>query len=183
MPWCRLSRGTLLVKPCSSGKPSPLNDDSLDACGGKLKVQAATVLALEAKSRLQGRMALEVAKLTRASVEAVEMVRWLVAGVCRHRQNDVSLCRNAGSGVAALWRVSWVLEVLVWRCRASLPNVLVSFLKCLMTRCILVAGPLLVVEQSSGVECDSFCFEFPGDRFYWSFSVITCTSASPSCDF
>ena len=37
----------------------------------------------------------------------------------RHLQNDVSLGRNAGS----LWRrrVSWILEVSVWRCHARLP--------------------------------------------------------------
>ena len=45
--------------------------------------------------------------------------------------------------------VSWNLEVLVWRCRARLPDVLGSFLKFLMTR-MLVAGSLLVSGRSSG---------------------------------
>ena len=49
-----------------------------------------------------------------------------MAGASRHQQNDVSLGRNAGS---LLRRVSWILEVSVWRCRARLPNVLGSFLK------------------------------------------------------
>ena len=35
--------------------------------------------------------------------------------------------------LAALQWVSQILEVLVWRCRARLPNVLASFMKCLMT--------------------------------------------------
>ena len=42
---------------------------------------------------------------------------------------------------AALRRVAWNLEVLVWRCRARLPNVLGPlFLKCLTTAHMLVAG-------------------------------------------
>ena len=42
--------------------------------------------------------------------------------------NDALLAGS--SGVAAA--VAWILLVLVWRCRARLPNVLVSFMKCLM---------------------------------------------------
>ena len=40
MTWCWLLGGMLLVKSMSSGKPSPLNDDSVDACGRMLEVQA-----------------------------------------------------------------------------------------------------------------------------------------------
>ena len=40
----------------------------------------------------------------------------------------------------AFWRVSRFLEVLVWRCRARLPNVLVSFLKYLTTARPFVVG-------------------------------------------
>ena len=44
----------------------------------------------------------------------------------------------------ALWRVSRFLDVLVCRCRARLQNVLVSFLKYLVTARPFVVGPLLV---------------------------------------
>ena len=42
--WCRFLGGTLLVKLRSPGKTSPLNDAFVDACGGMLEVQVATVL-------------------------------------------------------------------------------------------------------------------------------------------
>ena len=76
--------------------------------GGMLEVQAATVLALEAKSRRRERMGLDVVKLTSAAVEAVGKERKPVRG----RQHDVSLGRNAGSlqprcgGSHEFWR-SW----------------------------------------------------------------------------
>ena len=44
----------------------------------------------------------------------------------------------------------------MWRCRARLPNVLGSFLTCLMTARVLVAGSLLVIGR---IERDRFCFE------------------------
>ena len=47
-------------------KPNPLNDASVDACGGMMEVQAATMVPLEAKSKLQERTVQDVAKLTRA---------------------------------------------------------------------------------------------------------------------
>ena len=51
---------------------------------------------------------------------------------------------KAGGGVlpVALRRDAWILEVLVWRCRARPPNVLGSFLKFLMTARMLVASSL-----------------------------------------
>ena len=49
---------------------------------------------------------------------------------------------------ASLRRVSSILEVLVWRCRSRLPNVLGSFLKCLMAARRLVAGSLPVTGRS-----------------------------------
>ena len=129
--------------------PSLLNDDSVDVSGGMLVVQAATVLSLAAKPRLrEGRC--DVAKLTRAAVEAVGKERRPVAGASRHQQNDVSLGRNAGSLRRRCGGSHGSHEVLVWRCRARLPNVLGSFLKCLMTARMLVAGSLLVMGHSSG---------------------------------
>ena len=50
----------------------------------------------------------------------------------------------------ALWRVSRFLEVLEWRCRARLPNVLVSFLKYVTTVRPFVVGSLLVKGPSWG---------------------------------
>ena len=50
----------------------------------------------------------------------------------------------------ALRRVSWILGVLVWRCRARLPHVLVSLLKFLMTARLLIESSLLVKEPSFG---------------------------------
>ena len=55
--------------------------------------------------------------------------------------------QGSSGGVAA---VSWILDVLVWRCRARLPIVLGSFLKCFMTTRMLVAGSVLVMGRSSG---------------------------------
>ena len=72
MPWYRLSGGML---PSSQGfkETELLNDDSADMSGGRmLVVLAATVLALEAKSRLRGWMVFDVVKLTRVAVEVVE---------------------------------------------------------------------------------------------------------------
>ena len=46
-------------------------------------------------------------------------------------------------GVRSLRRVSWILEVMVWRCRARLPDVLGSFLKFLTTALVLVASQAL----------------------------------------
>ena len=84
--------GSMLpVKSRISRKPNMLNDVSADVSGGTLGVLAATVLALEAKSRRQDRMVLIGAKLTRAAVEAVEMLQRQVAGTSGHRQNDVCL--------------------------------------------------------------------------------------------
>ena len=60
----------LPVKFRISRNPSLLNDDSADVLDGML-VLAATVLALEAKSRLWGRIVLDVVNLTRAAVEVV----------------------------------------------------------------------------------------------------------------
>ena len=113
--------------------------------GGMLVVRAATVLSLGAKSRLQ-RFVLNVVKLTRAAVEAVGKERRPVAGTSCHRQNDASRWVPP----AALRRVSGILDVLVRRCRAGLPNVLGSFLKCLMIARMLVAGSLLVIGPSLG---------------------------------
>ena len=70
-PWYRLFGGSLPLKSSISRKLSPLSDASVDVSGGMLVVQAATVLCLGAKSRLRDRMVLDVAKLTRASVEVV----------------------------------------------------------------------------------------------------------------
>ena len=47
----------------------PADGASVDVSGGMLVMQAATVLSLEAKSRLPERMVLDVAKLTRSAVE------------------------------------------------------------------------------------------------------------------
>ena len=66
-------------------------------------VLAATVLALEARSRHLEQIVLDVVKLTRVAVEAAAKDRRPVARASRHQQNDVSHGRNAGSigGVAA----------------------------------------------------------------------------------
>ena len=65
---------------------------------------AATVLALEAKSRRGGQMVLEVVKMTRFAVEAVGgKEKKPVAGGVPPRQNDVERGHNAGpsGGVVA----------------------------------------------------------------------------------
>ena len=69
-------------------------------------------------------------------------------GLCRAR----GMQAVGGSVVppAALRRVSWFLEVLLWRCPACLPNFLRSFLKFLMIARMLVAGSPPVTGQSSG---------------------------------
>ena len=83
--------------------------------GGMLVVQAATVLSRGARSRLQ-LLLLDVVKLTRAAVEAVGKERRPVVEASRHKQNDVSLSLLPQRWVppAALRRVSWILEVLLW---------------------------------------------------------------------
>ena len=58
------------------------------------------------------------------------------------RHNDVSAGRRAGFLQRRCGGVSLFLVVLVWRCCACMPNVLVSFLKSLMTARVLVAGSL-----------------------------------------
>ena len=71
-------------------------------------------------------MVLDMVKVTRAAVEAVGKERRPAAEAWSCRlQNDVSASLGPS---AALRRSSWILEVLVWRCRARLPNVLGSFL-------------------------------------------------------
>ena len=152
MPWYRLSGGMLPVK---SRKPELLNDDSADVSGGMRVVLAATVLALAAKSIIWSRMVLDVAKLTKAAVEVVGKERRSVAGASRHRQNDVSLSwPQRWVHPAALRRVTWILDMLVWRCRARLPHVLVSYLQYLVT-----ARPLVVGR-------DRFCSKLLGDGRY-----------------
>ena len=108
---------------------------------------AATLQSLETKSRLP-HLLLGLVKLPWAMATAVEMVRWPVVEVSRHRRNDVSIGWNAGS--LRRRRVSCVLELWVWRCCARLPNVLGSFLELSMTARLLVAGSLLVERRSSG---------------------------------
>ena len=71
---------------------------------------------------------------------------------------------GTGRGEADKGRcVSWFLEVLVWRCRARLPIVLVSFLEFLMTARVLVAGSLLVKGNHQGNERERFCSKFLGE--------------------
>ena len=65
-----------------------------------------------------------------------------MAGACRHRHNNVSAGRRAGFLRRVCGGVSRFLEILVWRCCARMPNVLISFLKSLMTARMLVAGSL-----------------------------------------
>ena len=99
--------------------------------------QTVTVLSPRAKSRTGG-LVLDLVKLTWTAVAAVEKERRAVAGASRHQQNDVSDGRNAGS----LWRRCggplgfWSS----WCARGRLPNLLVSFLKFLMTARLFVAG-------------------------------------------
>ena len=77
-----------------------------------LVVLAATVLALEAKSRLWERVVLEVAKADKVRGGGLGEGKKTVAGAFCHQQNDVSLGRNAGSlrrrcsGSHGIWR-SW----------------------------------------------------------------------------
>ena len=75
----------------------------------------------------------------------------------RRRQHDVSCWPRRWVPPAALRRVAWILEVLVWRCHARLPNVIGSFLNFLMTVRMLVAGSLLVTGRSSGKWNQTVC--------------------------
>ena len=68
-----------------------------------------------AMSGLQERMVQVVAVRKDGDSEDEVLVMRLLVGASRHRHNDVSM------------------EVLMWRCRLRLPNVLVFFLKYLMT--------------------------------------------------
>ena len=92
------------------------------------------------KVRLRDRMVLDVAKLTRATVEAVGK-GWKPS---RQWQNDLCVGRNAGS---LRWRCGGPHEF--WRswCGAAVPNVLVSFLRCLTTARMLDASSLLVIGR------------------------------------
>ena len=54
MPWCRFLGGMLLFKSMSSGRPSPINDDPVDVCGGMLEVQAADDAANGCKVHARG---------------------------------------------------------------------------------------------------------------------------------
>ena len=137
MLWFRLFGGMLPVKDFK--KPNLLNDDPADVSGGTLVQLAATVLALEAKSRRREQMVLDVGKLTRAALEAVwkgrrpSEVAW-----SRRRQYDVTTNRNAGflrrrcGGSRGCWRF--------W-CGAAMRvcQTFSVFLKFLMTARILVA--------------------------------------------
>ena len=71
-----------------------LNDDRADVSGGMLAELAATVLALEAMSRLERRMVLDVVKLTRAAVEVAGKGRRPVGG-CPATSNMTSLLAAA----------------------------------------------------------------------------------------
>ena len=120
MSWYRLSSNMVPVKSRISRKSNLLNDDSEDVSGGMSVAATVLVLALEAKSRRRERSVLDVAKLTRAAVEAVEKERWPVVVASRPWQQDVSpLAATLGpSGGAAAGRME-----------SGLPNVLISFLK------------------------------------------------------
>ena len=91
MPLCRLFGGMLLVRSVSSGRPSPLNDDPEDACGGMLEVKATTTLPTGAKSTLQEWVVLDVGKLTKAALEAVVIGRKPAAGAWPRRGNMTSV--------------------------------------------------------------------------------------------
>ena len=138
---------------------------------------------------------LDVAKLTGAAVEVVGNERRSVAGASRLCQNDVSLGRHVGVPPVALRRVAWILEVLVWRCRARRPNVLLSFLKCSMTahtECKLSPRDRAIIRELNETV---FAFQFlETGGIGWLNHVksevlhlvhrpgITCTSPSPLCD-
>ena len=86
-------------------------------------------------------------QVTWAAITAVEKERWLEQPATG--KIDVSAGRSAGS-LRRCGGVTRFLEVLVWRCRARLPNVVVSFLKYLMSARTFVVGALLVKGPSSG---------------------------------
>ena len=102
MPWCRVSASTLPAESRTTKELNLLNDDSADVSGGMLVVLAATVLVLEAKSRLQGRTVLDLVKLTRAAVEVVgtKEGQW-----SSWPQNDLSLS----------WPQRWVIPAALRR--------------------------------------------------------------------
>ena len=102
----RLCNGTLLNKSKSSGRPSQLNDASVDA-RGILEVLPPP----EARLKLQWRMVQGVSKLTRGVVEDVEKETRPVAGRGpAHGRNGVGIGRNVGclrrrcGGSHGIWR-------------------------------------------------------------------------------
>ena len=106
MPWCRLFDDTLLVKSRSPGNPSPLNDDSVDACGENSRGAGGHGAAAWCKVHAPGVDGAGRGKADNGAVEVVGRERKLVAGAwSRRRQNDVSLSLLATtvgrSGVAA----------------------------------------------------------------------------------
>ena len=97
------------------GKLARVIDASVDACGGMLETQAATVPPPEAMSKLQERMVQDVSKLTKERGRGRGKGKKADGGGkmwSRHWQNDVTLGRNAGcfqrrcGGSHGFWR-SW----------------------------------------------------------------------------
>ena len=164
---CRFFDGTLLDKSRSSGKPSLINDSSVDTCVGMLEVQAATVPPQEARSKLRERMVQDVATLTRG---AGGIRKWPLAEAWScHKQNDVIFCSNAGAsggGAAGLMDSGGhcvALPCASAKCSRLLPEV---FDDCSQVGRRPPPRDGAIIRE---LERDRFCHEFPGDWRYLSF--------------
>ena len=162
--WYRLSGGTLSVTSRISRKPSPLNDASVDVSGGTLVDLAATVLSLDARSRLQERMVLDVAKLTRAAVQVAgkERAGGRLGSRPWEREEGQRWERGPAAGkmtsllardVGLLWRRCGGSHGFWWSGCGAAMCVCQTFSApswSSMTARLLVAGSLLVIRQPSG---------------------------------